>query len=73
MEFWLTFTVAAFTGFCFGAVVGLQFSDGAIKTLSGKVWTEIMHKRIDVERTLVKAEEDMARQRTGGFDLGPRT
>lgn len=69
---WLTFTISAFTGLCIGLVLGVNLADHAAKVFSRKVWTEIMGKRVDVERTLTQAQADIARHTNGGFDLGPR-
>jgi hypothetical protein len=69
---WLTFSISALTGLCFGSILGVHIADHAARTFSSKVWSEIMAKRVDVERTLSQAQADVARHTNGGFDLGPR-
>lgn len=69
---WLAFTASAFLGLCFGSLIGANLSDYSTRLFANKVWAEIMGKRVDVERKLTQVEEDAARHRNGGFDLGQR-
>jgi hypothetical protein len=69
---WLAFSISALAGLTFGALLGVNLADHVVKTFSAKIWAEIMHKRVDVERTLTQAEQALDLQRKGGFDLGQR-